>query len=134
MNSATVRARRAAVRAVAARIVMLLNEVEAGLRPARQVSPLFAVHLRGALRRARPTPGPVAGLHRLRISTSVDGAYEVVAVCRRGERYGAIGLRLTRDVDGWVVTDVAHPWFPARPGPTLSEPPGRQRCASYGPR
>lgn len=128
--TASARARRVAVRAAAERIVTLLNEVEAGLRPARLVCPLFAVHLRGVLRRARPTPGPVADVHRLLICTSVEGTYEVVAVCRRGERFGAVGLRLSRGEDGWVVTDVAHPWISTERVMTLSDPPGRQPWSS----
>lgn len=111
--------------AAARRIITMLNEVEAGLRPARLLCPLFAVHLRGAVRRARPQPGPVAGVHRLAIASMVDGAYEIVAVCRRGDRFGALGLRLSRADDGrWLVTDVAHPTI--RPGqrPPLSDLPG----------
>ena len=103
----------------------MLNEVEAGLRPARLLCPLFAPHLRGTVRRTRPQPGPVAGLHRLAVASTVDGAYEVVAVCRRGDRFGALGMRLARaDDGGWLVTDVAHPAI--RPGrrPPLSDPPG----------
>jgi hypothetical protein len=47
-----------ALRDTAARIVTMLNEVEAGVRPARQVTPLFALHLRGTLIRLRGRPGP----------------------------------------------------------------------------
>lgn len=120
----TTQPRDAAV-AVARRIVTMLNEVEAGLRPARLLCPLFAAHLRGAVRRTRPQPGPVAGVHRLAVASMVEGTYEVVAVCRRGDRFGALGLRLARADDGrWLVTDVAHPTI--RPGrrPPLSDPPG----------
>lgn len=103
-----------AVHAAAARVVQLLNEVEAGRRPVRQVLPLFAVHLRGALRRAQPVRGPVADLHHLRVTATAERTYEVVAVCRRDRRYGAIGLRLAR-VDGrWLVTDVARPGLRTR--------------------
>ncbi|HSJ46623.1 MAG TPA: Rv3235 family protein [Euzebyales bacterium] len=120
----TAQPRHAALSA-ARRIVTMLNEVEAGLRPARLLCPLFAVHLRSAIRRTRPHPGPVAGVHRLAVASMVDGAYEVVAVCRRGDRFGAVGMRLSRADNGaWLVTDVAHPTI--RPGsrPPLSDPPG----------
>jgi len=116
---------RAAAVTAARRIVTMLNEVEAGMRPARLLCPLFAVHLRGAVRRTRPQPGPVAGVHRLAVASVVDGAYDVVAVCRRGDRFGVLGMRLARaDDGGWLVTDVAHPTI--RPGhrPPLSDPPG----------
>jgi hypothetical protein len=103
----------------------MLNEVEAGLRPARLLCPLFAVHLRGAVRRTRAHPGPVAGVHRLAVASVVDGAYEIVAVCRRGDRFGALGMRLVRaDDGGWLVTDVAHPNIRPRDRTPLSDPPG----------
>lgn len=120
----TAQRRDAAVRA-ARRIITLLNEVEAGLRPARLLCPLFAVHLRGAVRRARPRPGPVAGLHRLAVASMIDGTYEIVAVCRRGDRFVAFGMRLAHVDDGrWLVTDVAHPTIRPRHRPPLSDPPG----------
>lgn len=113
------------VHTVAARIVRLLNEVEAGRRPARQVSPLFAPHLRGAIRRVRPDPGPVPDVHRLVITAATAAhTYEIVAVCRRNDRYGAIGLRLSRTDDGWVVTDVAHPRFTTNGSREVSDPTG----------
>jgi hypothetical protein len=98
------------VTVVAQHVVRLVNEVMAGARPGRQVSPLFTVHLRGMLRRTRPRPGAVARIRRLHITSHNDGVYEVVAVCTRAERVTALGLQLTRAVDGrWQVTDVAHP-------------------------
>lgn len=106
-------------------IVTMLNEVEAGVRPARLLCPLFAVHLRGAIRRTRPRPGPVADVHRLAILTGIDDAYEIVAVCRRGDRFAGVGLRLARHDDGrWLVTDVAHPHIRRPAGRPLSDPPG----------
>jgi len=99
-----------AVRAVAQRVVCLLNEVLAGARPARQITPLFPPHLRGAIRRARPEHGGVARIRHLLITSHTRGVYEVVAVCRRAGRASVFGLQLTRRDDGrWVVTDVAHP-------------------------
>jgi hypothetical protein len=100
----------APVHAVAQRVVCLVNEVVAGARPARQVTPLFTVHLRGAIRRARPERGGVARVRHLIIASNDDGVYEVVAVCSRANRISALGLQLTRDSSGhWQVTDVAHP-------------------------
>lgn len=107
------------VTAVAQRVVCLVNEVVAGARPGRQVTPLFTVHLRGMIRRARPEPGAVARIRRLVIMSHNDGVYEVVAVCTRAERVTALGLQLTRAVDGsWQVTDVAHPQFCDGPEPS----------------
>lgn len=125
-----VRSQRAAAGVVAVRVVQLLNEVEAGLRPARQICPLFALHLRGVIRRLQPRPGPVPELRRLAITTTVAGAYEIVAVCHRAGRFTATGLRLSHTGDTWLVTDVAR--LPSDPAPpnapaALSDLPGRSR-------
>ena len=105
-----------AVRVVAQRVASLLNEVVAGARPARQVTPLFTAHLRGAIRRARPEHGAVARVRHLLITSHRHGVYEVVAVCRRAGRTSVFGLQLTRRDDGrWQVTDVAHPQLPTSP-------------------
>lgn len=112
------------VGAVAQRVVRMVNEVMAGARPARQVAPLFGVHLRGAIRRARPERGGVAQIRHLVIRPRDDGAYDVVAVCARAGRVGALGLQLARAVDGrWQVTDVAHPRLATGPAPLLSDLP-----------
>lgn len=105
------------VTAVAQRVVCLVNEVVAGARPGRQVTPLFTLHLRGMIRRARPQPGAVPRIRHMRITSHNDGVYEVVAVCTCAERVTALGLQLTRAADGqWQVTDMAHPQF-TRPQP-----------------
>lgn len=124
------------VHVVAQRMVCLLNEVAAGARPARLVTPLLTAHLRGSIRRARPDRGGIPRIRRLIITSHRDGVYEVVAVCSRANRVSALGLQLTCCDDGrWQVTDVAHPVlsdrrFPAtRPGipagtaALLSNPP-----------
>lgn len=110
------------IEAVAYRVVVLLNEVEAGLRPARQISPLFALHLRGRMQRARPQPGPVARLRRLVVTRTGDGVYQVVAVCTRGMRVSAIGLQLTRSPSEWQVTDVVSPRVARQPLSALVQP------------
>lgn len=109
MTPARIRSQRAAVRVAATRIVRMLNEVEAGLRPARQLHPLFAAHLRAVIPQVRSPQGPVGGVRRLVISATVAGAYEIVAIRHRAGRVDAIGLRLSRTGDDWIVTDVAHP-------------------------
>jgi hypothetical protein len=104
-----------AVRVVAQRVASLVNEVLAGARPARQVTPLFTAHLRGAIRRARPEHGGVARVRHLFITSHRTGVYEVVVVCRRRGRTSVFGLQLTRGEDGrWQVTDVAHPQLPTQ--------------------
>ena len=117
------------VRAVAQRVVRLVNEVAAGARPARLVTPLFIAHLRGAVRRARPDHGGVARIRRLVIASHREGVYEIVAVCSRADRVSALGLQLTCCSDGrWQVTDMAHPQFRARrPADRLVEPGSAKR-------
>jgi hypothetical protein len=106
-----------AVPVIAQRVVCLVNEVAAGARPARQVTPLFTAHLRGVIRRARPEHGGVARIRHLIIMSHNEGVYEVVAVCSRANRISALGLQLTQCADGgWQVTDVAHPQFLRRHG------------------
>jgi hypothetical protein len=128
--NATTALNTAPVHAVAQRVVCLVNEVVAGARPARQVTPLFTLHLRGAIRRARPQPGGVARVRHLVIASNNDGVYEVVAVCSRANRVSALGLQLTHGHDGrWQVTDVAHPHLGRLAKRTatniLSDPPSR---------
>lgn len=108
-TGAGARSQRAAAGIAAVRVMRMLNEVEAGLRPARQICPLFAVHLRGVIRRMQPRPGPMPELRRLAITTTVPDAYEVVAICHRAGRFTATGLRLSHTGDDWIVTDVARP-------------------------
>ncbi|CAN5913187.1 hypothetical protein BH23ACT10_BH23ACT10_09540 [soil metagenome] len=132
---ADARSQHAVAGEVAVRVVRLLNEVEAGLRPARQVCPLFASHLHGAIRRTPSYPGPVPDLRRLVITTAVAGAYEVVAICHRAGRFRAIGLRLSRTPgDRWIVTDVVRPpgGRGGRSGAALSDPTGplRPHCGA----
>jgi hypothetical protein len=116
-----------AVQVIAQRVVCLVNEVVAGARPARLVTPLFTAHLRGVIRRARPDRAGVARIRHLLITSHSEGVYEVVAVCRRGDRTSAVGLQLTRRPDGrWQVTDVAHPQLRAGPERALSNPPSVQ--------
>lgn len=117
---------RAAAAAAAHRFVIMLNEIAAGVRPARAVFPLLATHLRGVIRQAPARPGPVADVHRLVVSPSVEGAYEIVAVCRRGRRFDAVGLRLVRSGDAWRVTAVARPHHADDRTAHLSDPPGRR--------
>lgn len=121
-----------ALRDTAARIVTMLNEVEAGVRPARQVTPLFALHLRGALIRLRGRPGPVAELRRLVITPSGAGTWELVAVCRREGRVTATSLRLCRTEAGWLVTDLAHPRVRGDVAVHMSDPPSPAQVGRRG--
>jgi hypothetical protein len=111
--------------AAARAIVTMLNEVAVGVRPARVICPLFAVHLRDRIRRTRPQPGPVPGVRRLVVSPAVGGAYEVVAVSHRDGRFAAVSLRLEDAGHGWMVTDLARPAVTSRRmPPPLSDAPG----------
>jgi hypothetical protein len=121
----------AAVRRTATRIVIMLNEVEAGVRPPRQVTPLFALHLRGALTRLHGSRRPVAELRRLVITARDLRTWELLAVCRREGRVTVTSLRLRRTPDGWLVTDLAHPRVRPDAAPHMSDPATR---AGFGAR
>ncbi len=69
------------------------------------MEPLLYVRLRDLWVR-RGVTGRVVRVHGCRITPEV---YEAVAVVRRGERYGALGLRLERHPSGWWVTRVERP-------------------------
>jgi hypothetical protein len=111
-------------RDLAAGFVTLFLEVEAGLRPRSHLTPLMCPLLVARMEGRWCRPGPQGRLVRLAGSPPAAGAYEAVAVVRRGERYGAIGLRLVLRQVGWRVEDLARPELgplPAAPYPVALE-------------
>ena len=99
---------------VARALVQGLLEVLAGVRPLTQLQrqtsvELYAqleqvVHTRERGQGLRPTSGAVRSVH---VQEQVDGVAEVCATVHRGDRLGAIALRL-EGVDGrWCCTELA---------------------------
>ncbi len=92
-----------------------LVEVRGGLRPVpqlqRDTTPgLYADLERALVRRVRPGPaapratGP--DVHSVHVQTRPDGVAEVCATVRRGDRLGALALRLEGVRGRWLCTSV----------------------------
>jgi hypothetical protein len=87
-------------------LVRGLLEVLSGWRPASQlalrVSPEIAADLLARPRRRAATPPPQ--ILRLRVLRVADDVVETCAVVRRGQRCGALAMRLEFGSRGWLVT------------------------------
>lgn len=83
-----------------------LLEVLSGWRPAAQValrvSPEIAAELLDRPRRRSATPPPA--VLRTRVLRVADDVVETCAVLRRGQRCGALAMRLEFGSRGWLVT------------------------------
>jgi hypothetical protein len=83
-----------------------LLEVLSGWRPAAQValrvSPEIAADLLARPRRRSATPPPQ--VLRMRVLRVADDVVETCAVLRRGQRCGALAMRLEFGSRGWLVT------------------------------
>lgn len=88
-------------------------EIEAGRRPLSHLEPLLApglaVRLAASLPRKR-CPGPaVDAVRTVRCSQSSEEAVDGVAVVRRGQRVGALSIRVERHRGSWRVVELALP-------------------------
>lgn len=83
-----------------------LLEVLSGWRPAAQmalrVSPEIATDLLARPRRRSAAPPPQ--VLRLRVLRVADDVVETCVVLRRGQRCGALAMRLEHGTRGWLVT------------------------------
>jgi hypothetical protein len=94
---------------LASGFVRLFLEVEAGLRPRGHLTPFLDSMLRARLEDVWVKPGPPGLLLRMHGVPAGADCFDAVALVRRGERYGAIGVRLARVCGTWRVTDLARP-------------------------
>lgn len=111
---------------LAASFVRLFLEVEAGRRPRPQLRPFLTPMLYARLSQVWITSGPVGQVQAVRIVARRPAGADIVAVVRRGSRWGGIGLRLTRARGRWLVDEIARPedgGLPAPPYPVPSEEP-----------
>lgn len=104
-----------------ARLSRAVVEVATGQRPAQQLTryvvraELSRIAQRGQAVRRHPSSRTRAEVTRIttvrsvRICPVVDGVVEVSAVLMGGERAQAIGMRMERVKDAWVVTSIALP-------------------------
>lgn len=113
---------RPTLRALAADFVRLFLEVEAGRRPTDHLLPLMDPLLYAALEGRWVRRGPAGQLVRVTGVLTAPDCYDAVAVVRRGERYGAIALRLLRRRGSWRVSDANRPEDGPLPAPAVPPP------------
>ena len=102
---------------------VLFLEVEAGLRPRRQLRRLIDPELFARLDGAWALEGNPAGrLLGLRGSVAAPGRYEVVALVARGRRVTALAFRLRRGAGGWQVDELCRPERGPLPEPAYPVP------------
>lgn len=119
-----------ALRRLAGWVAVLFLEVESGRRPAGQVAKLLDARLVARLLPVWCRPGaPGRVLSVAGMLTTAD-TYDAVAVVRRGERVGALGLRLVRDSGTWVVAELARAEDGPLPDPDFP-PPGQERLDAF---
>lgn len=101
----------------------LFLEVEAGLRPRKQLRNLMCPVLYARLEEVwiRDDPEP-ARLLRVLGGRDAPGCYDVVCTVARGGRVTALAFRLRRGVDGWKVDDLARPEDGPLPDPAYPVP------------
>jgi hypothetical protein len=99
---------------MAAMLVVAHGEVAAGLRPFDQLRPWLAPtlvrRLAVQLRTAGPDPTAKAVVtHVLTAPPTPSGAIEATVVVRRGQRGGAVAVRLERHRGRWRATELTAP-------------------------
>ena len=109
---------------LAARFAALFCEVEAGRRPRRHLAPVMAPLLYARVLDSWVRGGEPGVVLRVGGGPVSADVYEAVAVVRRGERIGAIAIRLVHRRGGWRVEDLARPEdgpLPPSPYPVLDD-------------
>jgi hypothetical protein len=95
-----------------ARIAAALLEVEAGVRPGRQLEPLCHPTLWEALsRRLSHGGGPgitCRSLRRVHIQENTPGVVDGVAVLQRGARVEPVAMRLDAATGRWQLTELQY--------------------------
>ncbi|MFN2558012.1 MAG: Rv3235 family protein [Nitriliruptorales bacterium] len=93
-------------------VARVFLEVEVGRRPLHQLSPVLAPALRARLAVAahRPGPGPTLdAVIAVRSYRPHPNACDAAVVVRRGQRVGALVVRLERHRAVWRVVELARP-------------------------
>lgn len=88
-------------------------EVEAGLRPLSQLTPLLCpaldLRLSATIRDPNGRRPPVDAIRSVRCTRLPDGGFEAAVVVRRGERCGALVVRAERREGAWRIVEIARP-------------------------
>ena len=95
--------------ALATQFAALFCEVEAGLRPRRHLEALMSPLLFARVGQAWVRGGTLGVVMRVHGDAITPTVYEGVAVVRRGDRVGALALRLVNRNGRWRVEDLARP-------------------------
>ncbi len=93
-------------------VARVFLEIEVGRRPLRQLDAVLAPALRARLAVAahRPGPGPTLdAVMAVRSSRPHANACDAVVVVRRGQRVGALVVRLEWRRSAWRVVELARP-------------------------
>ncbi len=85
----------------------LYLEVEAGLRPARHIRPLLALHLQPTLGRCG-RQGRIGRVRTVR-SQRVGSGWESVVLLEQDGRISALVIVLRRCEDGWRIEEIGRP-------------------------
>lgn len=104
-------------RQLTAAFVELFLEVEAGCRPPRHLAPLLSPMLYARLSRVWYRGGQPGRVISVSVLGGGPDAFDAIAVVRRGDRSGAVSLRLVRGPQRWRIEELARPEDGALPGP-----------------
>ena len=103
-------------------LVHLFLEVEAGRRPRAHLRPVMCPLLYTRLSQIWFRNTPPGCILRIRGDLVSDDCYEAVAVVRRGERVGAVSVRLIHTREGWRTDDLSRPEDGPLPPPPYAYP------------
>jgi len=95
--------------ALVRRFVLLYLEVEAGRRELRQLAGLITPRLALRLSGAAGGGGVAGRLHHVAGVRSRPDSFDAVAVVRRGDRYGALAVRVVARRGHWLVDQAWRP-------------------------
>ena len=102
--------------------VSLFLEVEAGRRPRTHLRPFMTPMLYARLAEIWVRGGTPGTVESVRVAGRAADHVDAVVIVRRGQRWGAIGVRVVRTAAGWLVDTVARPEDGELPPPAYPVP------------
>jgi hypothetical protein len=112
----------ARLRSMTSGFVGLFLEVEAGRRPRAQLRPLMTPMLYARLAEIWVRGGTPGVVESVRVAAQAGDRADVVAIVRRGHRWGAVSVGVVRTASGWLVDTVARPEDGSLPPPAYPVP------------
>ena len=116
------RPRAARLVALTSGFVSLFLEVEAGRRPRAHLKPVMTPMLYARLSEIWVRGGEPGNVVSVRVLSRNEASCDLIAVVRRGTRWGAVGVNLQRSGDRWVVAVIARPEDRELPPPPYPVP------------